>query len=191
MAGLTDPSGRWPEVVVDGWGRLAGETVAQLRRLGVAVRAGAHAADAAELEVAAGAPPPAAVVLVAEGAPPAWRATPSLAAPWHAHGVPHLPVVAAAGVAVGPLVVPGRTACLRCVSPPGWGPVDSAGAGPAGDATVVLGAAVTSVTALAVLRGDLTLGGISTEIDGHGTSVVHRVWASRPGCRCASVTMAG
>ena len=40
-------------VVVDGWGPLADEVLAQLRRCGVAVRGGRHAADGAELAMAA------------------------------------------------------------------------------------------------------------------------------------------
>ena len=175
-------------VVVDGWGAVADETTAQLRRCRVAVRAGAHAADAAELEVTDGGRPPAALVLVAEAAEPAWRSAPSLGAPWHVRGVPVLPVSGGGGrVVVGPLVVPGHTPCLGCVAAavPPPGPLA------AGPGTVVLAAAVAVVTTLTVLAGDLSLGSLSTEIEAGGTSVLHRVWTSRPGCRCASVRMAG
>ncbi len=175
-------------VVVDGWGPVAETTTAQLRRCRVAVRAGAHAADAAELEVAAGGAAPAVVLLVSEAEDPLWRTAPSLGAPWHVRGIPLLPVSGGGGsVVVGPLVVPDRTPCLRCVAravpPPG-----APGASPG---TVVLAAAVAVVTALAVLADDLSLGALSTEIGGRGTSVRHRVWTSRTGCRCASVRMAG
>ncbi len=112
-------------VVVDGWGPVAAELVAQLRRCARSVRAGAHAADAAELEVAGGGPPPRLVVLVSDRAVPEWCLAPSLAAPWHAHGVPVLPVATPGeGVVVGPLVVPGRTACLGCVAGGGRHPRD-------------------------------------------------------------------
>ncbi len=175
-------------VVVDGWGPVAEETTAQLRRCRVSVRAGAHAADAAELDVTAGGDPPAALVLVAEADEPTWRTAPSLGAPWHVRGVPLLPVSGGGGtVAVGPLVVPGRTPCLGCVA----GTVPPPGPRAAGPGTVVLAAAVAVVTTLTVLAGDLSLGGLSTEIGADGTSVLHRVWTSRPGCRCASVRMAG
>ncbi|PKW26110.1 hypothetical protein [Phycicoccus duodecadis] len=182
------------EVVVDGAGPLAAETVAQLRRCGVRVRAGALAADAAELEVAGGAPPPALVVLVADGEVPLWRRAPSAVAPWHRLGVPQLPVTAGPGpLVVGPLVVPGRPPCLACVG--GGLPAARAVAGgpaPRPDhAAVLLAAAVTSVTALGVLGGDTTLAAISTEIGARAVTVVHRVWGSRPGCPCASATMAG
>ena len=56
---------------------------------------------------------------------------------------------------------------------------------------VVLAAAVATVTVLAALRGDASLGGISTEIGLHEVSVTHRLWKVRPDCWCASVRMAG
>ncbi|GGL30626.1 hypothetical protein H9L10_09190 [Phycicoccus endophyticus] len=176
------------QVVVDGWGRVAEETTAQLRRCRVPVRAGAHAADAAELDVAAGGPAPALVLLAVEDLEPEWLRAPSLGAPWQVRGVPLLPVTGRGGVlVVGPLVVPGRTACLTCVR----ASVPAPGPGPVPTAAVVLGAAVATVTALAVLAGDLALGGISTELGAGGGDVVHRVWTSWPGCRCTSATMAG
>ena len=47
-----DPPPGLPHVVVDGWGPLAEELVAQLRRCGVSVLGGRHAADGAELALA-------------------------------------------------------------------------------------------------------------------------------------------
>ncbi|QKE84032.1 hypothetical protein [Arthrobacter sp. NEB 688] len=176
-------------VVVDGWGALASETTGRLRRCGVAVRAGAHEADASELALVAGLPGPDLVVLVAEHGPPEWWSAPWLGAPWQAHDVALLPVVHhGAGVDVGPLVVPRRTPCLVCVTPP---PRVASPAATLGDGAVVLAAAVATVTALATLAGDHSLGAVSTEIGPRGTTVVHRVWTSRPGCPCASVRMAG
>ena len=175
-------------VVVDGWGPLADEVLAQLRRCGVDVRGGRHAADGAELALAAWrAALPAAVVVVDRGA----HARGGPGAPWQARGIPHLPVVLGdAGVVVGPLVLPGRTACLRCAGP-AWpaSRVYRRGVGAAG--TAVLAAAVTTVTVLATLRGDTSLGGISTEIGLDEVAVTHRLWKVRPDCACASATMAG
>jgi hypothetical protein len=182
-------------VVVDGWGRLAEELTAQLRRCGVPVRSGGHAADSAEAGLAVGtdavagggpgAMPPRAVVVVADGRAPGWAG-----APWQARGIPHLPlVVGDRGVVVGPLVLPGRTACLRCVRPT-WGESRATDADTPGGG-LVLAAAVATVTVLAVLRGDQSLGGISTEIGLEEVTVTHRLWNPRHGCGCARVRMAG
>jgi hypothetical protein len=179
-------------VVVDGRAPVALESVLQLRRSGVDVRGGWHAGDAAELAVAGGTPPPALVVLAAEAPLRPWSA-----APWQARGVAHLPVEhLAAALAVGPLVLPGRSACLRCVlgSRPATPPADPTGPGlpgPPGAPAVVLAAAVVTVTALAVLRGDESLAGISTEIGPGATTVTHRLWPALPDCRCSSERMAG
>jgi hypothetical protein len=56
---------------------------------------------------------------------------------------------------------------------------------------LVLATAVAVVTVLAALRGDDSLGGISTEVALDEVRVTHRVWSPRPGCRCAQVRMAG
>ena len=172
-------------VVVDGWGPLAEELAAQLRRCLVEVRGGAHAADGAEIALDADAVPPAVVVVVAQGRAPGWAA-----APWQARGIPHLPVVVAGrAVVVGPLVVPGRTACLRCARS-AW-PGSDVGGPDTPRGGLVLAAAVATVTALAVVRGDHSLGGISTEIGLDEVTVTHRLWRPRPGCGCSRVRMAG
>ena len=181
------PEGAGQEVVVvDGWGPLADELSAQLRRCGVTVRGGSGAADGAELALVAWRVLPRVVVVVAEGRSPWWAG-----APWQARGIPHLPVVLGdAGVVVGPLVLPGRTACLRCAGP-AWrtNRVCLSGSLPPGAA--VLAAAVATVTVLATLRGDPSLGGISTEVGLDEVSVTHRLWRPRPDCLCSSGTMAG
>ncbi|MGL4746104.1 MAG: hypothetical protein ACRCXL_17195 [Dermatophilaceae bacterium] len=172
-------------VVVDGWHVIAGEVSAQLRRCGVAVRAGAHASLAAEIEIDGGEAAPSALVLVAAG-----RLAPMVSAPWHRHGVPHLPVsVGLRDIIVGPLVVPGRTPCLACVGA-AWPATREPGSmlEPPGAATV-LAAAVATVTVLATLRGDYSMGGISTEVAHDGTAFLHRLWKVRADCRCASVRM--
>jgi hypothetical protein len=56
--------------------------------------------------------------------------------------------------------------------------------------TAVLAAAVATVTVLAALRGDASLGGISTEIGLDEVSVTHRLWKVRPDCWCSSARMA-
>ncbi|MGL5930198.1 MAG: hypothetical protein ACRCY8_14800 [Dermatophilaceae bacterium] len=174
-------------VVVDGWHVLAGEVMAQLRRCGVGVRGGAHAGLAAELELDAGGAAPSALVLVTAGRPPA-----AASAPWQRHGIPHLPVsVGIRDIIVGPLVVPGRTPCLVCAGAV-WPAARAPGPAPdAPGASTVLAAAIASVTVLATLRGDYSMGGISTEIAHDGQAFVHRLWKVRADCRCASVRMAG
>ncbi|KAF0833549.1 hypothetical protein C8E84_1337 [Ornithinibacter aureus] len=194
-------------VVVDGTGLFADELVAQLRRCEVPVVGGAHAADGAELALAQGEPAPAAVVIVARDRPPRWAGT-----PWQARGTPHLPLVVGAGrVVVGPLVLPGSTACLRCCAD-AWGDASGGSSArtqgaarrpgadgirpghPASDTpsgTVVLACAVATVIVLTTLRGDVSLGGISTEIGLADVSLTHRLWNVRADCGCARVRMAG
>ncbi|MGL5867247.1 MAG: hypothetical protein ACRCYX_15495 [Dermatophilaceae bacterium] len=174
-------------VVVDGWHVLAGEVAAQLRRCGVGIRAGAHASLAAELELDAGAAAPAALVLVTVGRLPAVAS-----APWQRHGTAHLPVsVGRRDIVVGPLVIPGRTPCLACAGAV-WPAAPEPGSifGPPG-ASSVLAAAIATTTVLATLRGDYSMGGISTEIANDGQALVHRLWKVRADCRCASATMTG
>lgn len=178
------PGAAGVQVVVDGWGPLAEEASAQLRRCRVAVQGGRHAADGAEVALGLDGRRPAAVVLVAEGRRPGW-----VGAPWQARGVPHLPIVLQVDrLVVGPLVLPGRTACLECAAPDRS---EVSGPGAVPPESVVLAAAVATVTVLAVLRGDPGLGGISTEIGLSGLSVTHRLWNPVPGCRCARGRMAG
>ena len=181
----------WPavaQVVVDGRGPVADELAAQLRRCEVAVLGGTHAADAAELALSVGEAAPDVVVVVAKGRAPRWAG-----APWQARGIPHLPVVVGTDrVVVGPLVLPGRTACLRCAEDAWPGSRSLAtGAGDVPVGTVVLACAVATVTILTTLRGDASLGGISTEIGLSDVTLAHRLWNVRPDCGCARVRMAG
>ncbi len=173
-------------VVVDGWGPLAEEVLAQLRRCRVEVEGGLHAADGAELAMRHWGQAPRVVVVVAEGRAPDWAG-----APWQARGIPHVVVVLDRdAVTIGPLVIPGRSACLGCVTgarppslPSASRPVPLQG--------VVLAAAVTTVTVLSVLRGEDDLAGISTEISLDKVAVTHRVWQARHDCGCTSETMTG
>ncbi len=173
-------------VVVDGPGPLAAEVTHQLRRAGLVVRAGALAADA-ELTAEGQAPPPALVVLVRDRAVDAWAG-----AAWQFRGVPHLPVESTSSTTVGPLVLPGRSACLTCLARR-RAPSDARHESPPCEdaARRILSAAVVTVTALAVLLEDERLAGISTEIGPRAETVTHRVWHAEPDCRCASVRMAG
>ena len=100
--------------VVDGWGPLADELLAQLRRCVVAVRGGRHAADGAELALDAWQAAPAVVVVVAEGRAPRVGGRTVAGA---RHPAPARSCSVSRGVVVGPLVLPGRTACLRCAGP--------------------------------------------------------------------------
>ena len=173
-------------VVVDGWGPLAEELTAQLRRCLVEVRGGAHAADGAEIALDADAVPPAVVVGRRQGRTPGWAG-----APWQARGIPHLPLVLAdRTVVVGPLVVPGPHG-LPAVCPAGRGRARTSAGPDTPGGGLVLAAAVATVTVLAVLRGDHSLGGISTEIGLDEVAVTHRLWRPRPGCGCSRVRMAG
>ena len=47
------------------------------------------------------------------------------------------------------------------------------------------------MTVLTTLRGDPSLGGISTEIGLDDVTLTHRLWNVRPDCGCAQVRMAG
>ena len=170
-------------VVVDGWGPLAEEVVAQLRRCDVEVHGGLHAADGAELAMRSWGSAPHVVVVVAEGRAPDWAA-----APWQARGIPHVVVVVDHdAVTVGPLVLPGRSACLSCVAASRPASLSSA-LRPVPLEGVVLAAAVTSVTVLATLRGEECLAGISTEISLDKMAVTHRVWQARLDCSCTSAS---
>jgi hypothetical protein len=189
-------------VVLDGSGALVTETARQLRRAGVDVRTGALVADAAESAVGDGADAPRLVVLVRADALPPWAG-----APWQRRAIPHLPVVELLeSIVVGPLVLPGRSACVTCLGRawPGWAAVRprpspgvartaSGSVSPSGHpedtAAYVLATAFVIVIVLAVLRGDEDLAGISTEIGPRASTVTHRLWNARPGCRCSSVTM--
>jgi hypothetical protein len=172
-------------VVVDGPGPLAAECTVQLRRCGVAVRAGALAADAAEAAHGVGESQPGLVVLVPGGRVPVWAG-----APWLHRRVAHLPVEVLARTTVGPLVVPGRSPCLACVARARGGSGAGTLAGSTDDrAVLVLAAALVTVTTLGVLRGDEDLAGISTEIGPRASTTTHRLWHADASCGCASATM--
>jgi bacteriocin biosynthesis cyclodehydratase domain-containing protein len=116
---------------------------------------------------------------------------------WTAAGVPHLPVLLRDGVAiVGPLVVPGRTACLACVEAhrrdrdPAW-PVLAAQlateARPelADPAVVSLAAALAAAEVSGHLEGQPTAAlGVSLEAGPPGVPLRQRAWPPHPRCGC-------
>jgi hypothetical protein len=190
-------------VVIIGRGRLAAATQSAVRRTGVAVRTSEHPAALAELaELAEPAEPadqgePSAaygvVVLVGEDA----VSTRSGAALVAEHR-PHLAVVAGADRAtVGPLVLPGRSACLRCLElyrtdrDPGWPAIaaqlDEPPAATRGESTLTELAA--ALVALQVIcwadehRTPASLGATLTVTLPDGL-IERRPWAMHPRCGC-------
>ncbi|RZT84168.1 bacteriocin biosynthesis cyclodehydratase domain-containing protein [Pseudonocardia sediminis] len=102
---------------------------------------------------------------------------------------------------VGPLVLPGRTACLRCLDlhrtalDPGWPALTAALAGRTGSAepgVLAATAALGSVQALLALDGPSTGGpppptlDATLELDLDSAAVVTRVWPAHPGCPCGA-----
>lgn len=186
-----------PAIVVDGRGGLPDEICRQLRLAGEArVHGGPFAADAAEALL--GLSPrerPAAVILVGHQ-----TVTVEATAPWHRHGVIHLPVTCdGASSVVGPLIVPGSGACWRCHALTAHD-LDAVGALPLGRFTLdfvalppgglgVLTAAVTASVVLAAVAGATRLSGVSTELEVEGPSVTHRHWGRHP--MCATCTASG
>ncbi len=190
-------------VVVDGRGPVPQGLVARLRQLGIArVDGGGYAADAAEAACdrvpgtgAQGAPD--LVVLIAAGAVP-----PAGGRPWVARGIPHLPIATENGAAtLGPLVLPGVSACLGCLDlvradvDPGWAAVAArAHAAPLlspapADAGPRLTPLVVDLAALVVMgwvEGAAPMLGVSAEVALPWPTVVHRHWPAHPGCRCGA-----
>ncbi|MDP9220397.1 MAG: hypothetical protein M3P23_07645, partial [Actinomycetota bacterium] len=187
-------------VFIIGRGRLAAATQSAVRRTGVTVRASEQPAALAELaeqaELADRGQPSAAygvVVLVGEDA----VSTRSGAALVAEHR-PHLAVVAGADRAmVGPLVLPGRSACLRCLElyrtdrDPGWPAIaaqlDDPPAAPRGESTLT--ELVAALVALQVIcwadehRTPASLGATLTVTLPDGL-IERRPWAMHPRCGC-------
>lgn len=133
-------------------------------------------------------------VLVARGA-----ADPRWAHAQLAAGTPHLAIVVReADVAIGPLVLPGRTACLRCLdlhrsgADPRWPAVATQLAAPdpdgdPGEETAIATAAagLAAGHALALLDGRASaLLGASLEIELPGLVPRLRTWQPHPACGC-------
>ncbi len=104
---------------------------------------------------------------------------------------------------VGPLVLPGRTACLRCLDlhrtgrDPGWPALSTALTDRTGSADT---AALAATAALGATQALLALDGPTTgapppptldatlELDLDAAAVVTRVWRAHPGCPCGAAT---
>jgi bacteriocin biosynthesis cyclodehydratase domain-containing protein len=137
------------------------------------------------------------LVVLADEAP-----DPGVLAELVAERTAHLPVRLRDGVGVvGPLVLPGRTACLTCLDlqrgalDPGWPMIAAQLVGQRGaadPACVAATAAFGTAQALAALDG--TTGGTSApatleatvEIDPTSGAVEHRRWAAMPECGCSA-----
>ncbi|WP_433558067.1 TOMM precursor leader peptide-binding protein [Pseudonocardia xinjiangensis] len=120
----------------------------------------------------------------------------------HAGGTAHLSTRMRDGVGiVGPLVLPGRTACLGCLDllrsahDPGWPTVAAQLVGRAGrgdPAAVRATAALAAAQVLAAL--DATAGGgpppptldTTIELDVVAGTLVRRTWSPQPGCGCGA-----
>jgi hypothetical protein len=133
--------------------------------------------------------------LVVLGAPPIATGSAEPAA-----GRPHLAVDVRDGVAiVGPLVVPGRTACLRCLEliradrDPAWPRVSAQLAGRRAAQTCELALAVrlaglAAQQALAFLDGDphVSAYDATLEVDPRDYRVRRRSWRPHPSCPCGA-----
>jgi bacteriocin biosynthesis cyclodehydratase domain-containing protein len=129
--------------------------------------------------------------------------SPSLTAPLHAEGVPYLLARMRDGIGiVGPLIVPGRTSCPRCMDlrrrdlDPAWPrlALQLAGRPQPGELAAAHAAAGFAVThALQTLDWWLTGVGVpvlwntSLEVDAAAGTVTTRPWEPHPDCRCGAV----
>ena len=180
------------QVLLVGPGRLARAARGTLRRTGVQVDLGDRLAHPV--------PPASLVVLLGEDA-----VSSSAGAVLVNAGRPHLAVVAGADRAsVGPLVVPGRSACLRCLElhrtdrDPSWPAVAAqlAGATPVGRGESSITALVAGLLALQVAcwvdgqRRPATVGATVTVTLPDGLST-RRAWRQHPGCGCSGLAAVG
>jgi bacteriocin biosynthesis cyclodehydratase domain-containing protein len=127
---------------------------------------------------------------------------PSLAAELIATRTPHLPVQLRDGTGVvGPLVLPGRTSCLRCADlhrsdrDPEWPALSAQLRGQHGDGS---SAAVLATAAVALAQVELLLAGAggdsagpgslnaTLEVDVHRDSLCRRPWPAHPHCGCGA-----
>jgi bacteriocin biosynthesis cyclodehydratase domain-containing protein len=159
------PPGRGPSaprIAVLGAGPLAEELARQV----------GHAAD------------PELVVLVA-----AWVVAPADHGAWLRRDVRHLPVVVGENIDVGPLVVPGETACLHCLD---LARRDDDAAWPAiaaqlhGRPAPALSRTAIAEAAAFAARHLEAEPGTSWRIDPADGGVSARVWARHPECSCAA-----
>jgi bacteriocin biosynthesis cyclodehydratase domain-containing protein len=140
------------------------------------------------------APPADLVVLVRSTVADSLEAVPLLA-----DAVPHLSVVVRErGLVVGPLVVPGKVACLRCLDlhrtdrDPAWPRVLAQLAGPRAaraaeeSASALLGASLAALQVLAHLDGRVRPAalGATLEVELPDGLTSRRPWPPHPSCGC-------
>jgi bacteriocin biosynthesis cyclodehydratase domain-containing protein len=127
---------------------------------------------------------------------------PDRVAQLHAAGTAHLSARVRDGIGVvGPLVLPGRTACLgcldrqRCAHEPGWPAVAAQLVGRQGradPAAVRATAALATAQALAALDAAAGGGGppptldTTLELDATAGTLLRRTWSPQPGCGCGA-----
>ncbi|WP_018335129.1 ThiF family adenylyltransferase [Actinomycetospora chiangmaiensis] len=113
---------------------------------------------------------------------------PTVTGPLHARHQPHLAVAAGDPVGVvGPLVLPGRTSCLRCVArhrADGGDPCPPASAVPVSIAAATTLAGLVTGAVLAFLQGRSGLLGAADEIDAAIGSMRRRPCPAHPRCPC-------
>ncbi|GAA4831248.1 hypothetical protein GCM10023201_18970 [Actinomycetospora corticicola] len=113
---------------------------------------------------------------------------PTVTARLHARHQPHLAVSAGDPLGVvGPLVLPGRTSCLRCVShhrADGGAPVSATAAVGVGVHTATALAGLVTGAVLAFLQGRSGLLGAADEIDVAAGSMRRRPRPAHPACPC-------
>jgi hypothetical protein len=183
-------------VLLVGRGRMAAAGALAVRRCGVSVeRAETSRALTAlsGLDPVRDGPPYALVVVVGDDA-----VSTAVGSALLAEGLPHLAVVAGTDrVGVGPLVVPGRSACLRCVElartdrDPGWPAVAAQLDGPApiqrGESSLTALAA--GLLALQVAgwvddRGAPASVGATLSVTLPDGMTSRRAWSRHPACGC-------
>jgi bacteriocin biosynthesis cyclodehydratase domain-containing protein len=129
---------------------------------------------------------------------------PEQVAQLNATGTAHLSARVRDGVGVvGPLVLPGRTACLgcldrqRCAHDPGWPAVAAQLVGRQGradPAAIRATAALATAQALAALDSAAGGGGppptldTTLELDATAGTLLRRAWSPQPGCGCGAIT---
>ncbi|MDN5857448.1 MAG: TOMM precursor leader peptide-binding protein [Pseudonocardia sp.] len=122
-----------------------------------------------------------------------------------ATGLAHLPVRLRDGIGVvGPLVLPGRTACLSCLDlqrsacNPNWPMVAAQLAGRRGEADPACAQATAALAVAQVTAAiDATAGGTapppaleaSIELDAASATIVRRTWLAVPDCRCRATEL--
>lgn len=130
-------------------------------------------------------------VLVAD-----WVVSPADAGAWLRRDLPHLPVVLSDGIAaIGPLVVPGRTACLHCVhrartdADPAWPAIATQlldRAAPALDPLAVAAVAVAVGRMVrAAVAGEVPPGEVR-DLDWRSGRVRRRAAGPHPECGCGA-----